>query len=96
MPDQSTDPDGEEDIVRYDWDFDGDSTVDATGITVTHSYNDGGTYDVTLTVYDTKDNSGSSVLPVSVFDASAPPTADVGIHKLPGDLSGHTGRAGVV
>lgn len=51
----SVDSDG--DVVSYEWDFDTDTTVDATGETATHNYGpagDGnwGEFDVTLTVTD--------------------------------------------
>jgi PKD repeat protein len=48
----STDPNGNETIVSYDWDF-GDGTIllDA-GPTPTHAYNKAGQYHVTLTVTD--------------------------------------------
>jgi len=47
----STDSDGQ--IERYEWDFDGDGTVEASGETVTHTYNNAGNYTATLTVSDT-------------------------------------------
>lgn len=46
----SEDPDGS--IRRYEWDLTGDGTVDATGETVTHAYEDPGSYRVTLTAVD--------------------------------------------
>jgi len=45
---ESYDPDGT--IVSYSWDF-GDGTT-ATGIIVSHAYEDNGSYIVTLTVTD--------------------------------------------
>ncbi len=46
----SSDPDGT--VTRYEWDFDGDGTTDATGETVTHTFERPGEYDVTITVVD--------------------------------------------
>jgi len=46
----SYDPDGE--IVRYEWDFDNDGTVDATGKIVEWVFPEPGTYPVKLTVTD--------------------------------------------
>jgi len=46
----SFDPDG--DIVKYNWDFDGDSAPDATGRAAEWSYAEPGTYTVALTVTD--------------------------------------------
>jgi len=56
----STDRDGK--IVRYHWDF-GDSTEEL-GVSVEHSFSEGGTYTVTLTVTDNegkKDRANSTV-----------------------------------
>ncbi|HIP99492.1 TPA: PKD domain-containing protein, partial [Candidatus Bipolaricaulota bacterium] len=46
----SYDPDGE--IVRYQWDFDGDGVVDAEGLKVTWTFSEEGIYKVTLIVTD--------------------------------------------
>lgn len=46
----SFDPDGE--IVKYEWDFDGDGLTDAEGVTATWTFNEAGDYPVTLTVTD--------------------------------------------
>ncbi|MCD2201012.1 PKD domain-containing protein [Halobacterium sp. KA-4] len=47
---QSDDSDGS--IASYNWDFDGDGTTDASGMTVTHTFNTSGTYSVSLEVMD--------------------------------------------
>lgn len=46
----SSDTDGT--ISSYEWDFNGDGTVDATGRTVSHTYDSSATYGVSLTVTD--------------------------------------------
>jgi PKD repeat protein len=46
----SSDSDGS--IVSYEWDFDNDGTVDATGVTTTHTYQTADTYTCKLTVTD--------------------------------------------
>lgn len=46
----SVDPDGK--IRSYRWDLDGDGTTDATGKTVEHRFEQGGSHDVGLTVVD--------------------------------------------
>ncbi|HEY0699907.1 MAG TPA: PQQ-dependent sugar dehydrogenase [Micromonospora sp.] len=46
----STDPDG--DTLTYQWDFTGDGSWDATGVTASHTYPDPGTYTAKLQVTD--------------------------------------------
>ncbi|MBY5161403.1 ThuA domain-containing protein [Salsipaludibacter albus] len=46
----SSDPDGDE--LTYEWDFDGDGTYDATGVTTSHTYTDLGVYSARLRVTD--------------------------------------------
>lgn len=58
----SSSPNGE--IVDYQWDF-GDGGT-ATGQTVTHSYAEGGGYNVTLTVTDGADRTAQSADPLEV------------------------------
>ncbi|NHN48376.1 PKD domain-containing protein [Halostella sp. JP-L12] len=53
-------------VTGYEWDFDGDGTVDATGENTTHTYSTGGTYDVNHTVYDQQGLSDSVVKQVNV------------------------------
>lgn len=61
---QSTDPDGINDIVNYSWIF-GDSTV-GTGLTTNHIYSNNGTYNATLTVTDTMNQSSSNTIIITV------------------------------
>ena len=67
----SSDSDGS--IDSYEWDF-GDGTT-ATGQTPTHSYDDDGSYTVSLTVIDDDGATDSTTQTISV--SNTPPTADV-------------------
>ncbi|MBU0727698.1 PKD domain-containing protein [Patescibacteria group bacterium] len=60
----STDEDN--DIVDYQWDLDGDDTVDQEGKKINYTFTEAGTYEVTLTVVDTEDQSNSSSITVEV------------------------------
>lgn len=53
-------------IVDYKWDFNGDGKDDAAGKTASYVYNDAGTYNATLTVYDAANKTGSTILVVKV------------------------------
>jgi len=64
----SEDPDGE--IERYEWDFDGDGTVDATGPITDHAYENAGGYNATLTVTD--DNGLTDTATVNVTAEEIP------------------------
>lgn len=70
----STDPDG--DVVSHDWDF-GDGG-DGSGAQVAHTFEETGTYDVTLTVTDDRGRTASSTRAVSVEVTSDAP-AQVGV-----------------
>lgn len=63
----SNDPDGS--IVSYSWDF-GDGNV-GSGRTTNYTYNNSGTYDVTLTVTDNDGNTDTATTSIKVD--SAPP-----------------------
>jgi PKD repeat protein len=41
-------------IVSYEWDFDNDTVIDATGVVVTHAFSAEGVYNVTLIVEDSE------------------------------------------
>ena len=58
----SYDPDGR--IVSYTWEFDDGAT--ATGKSVTHTYEQGGTYSATLRIEDQRGATGSATTPVTV------------------------------
>jgi len=70
----SEDPDGE--VVFYEWDFDGDGKVDATGKFATHVFEEPGAQPVTLTVTDDEGNKASITRTVYVeLYTNQPPTA---------------------
>ena len=71
---ESTDSDG--DIDRFEWDFDNDGSLEATGEQVSHTFTEGGEQLVTLTVADSDGTvqSVSQTVPVNTA-----PTAAFGI-----------------
>lgn len=62
---ESYDPDPDN-ILSYEWDFDGDGTFDATGATVSHTYTVRGTFNALLKVMD---NEGLSSFATVVINA---------------------------
>lgn len=60
----STDPNGPEDIVSYEWDF-GDGNL-GSGVVVNHVYVNEGIYTVTLTVTDNGGESDSDAVTIDV------------------------------
>lgn len=60
----STDED--DDIVEYEWDFDSDGTIDASGDVAAFTYNSAGEYRATLFVTDAAGNKTSQTLTVKV------------------------------
>jgi PKD repeat protein len=74
--DGSTDPDGNEDIVSWSWDFGGDGTSEEQS--PAHSFTAAGTYQVTLTVTDAAgatNTSAAQAVTVSTTPGNQPPTA---------------------
>ena len=69
----STDAEGDDTIVLYQWDFDGDGGVDAQGKTVNHAFSVAGAVPVTLTVTDDTGLKGNTTKWINV--QSTPPTA---------------------
>ena len=65
---------GDNPIAGYSWTFaDGAS---ANGVSASHAFDAVGTYNVQLTVTDTKGNASSAICPVVVTDTALPPLAD--------------------
>jgi len=56
-------------IVSYEWDFDGNGTIDDTGITAVHTFTTVGTYLVQLTVTDSAANEYIAFVTVIANDA---------------------------
>ena len=79
----SSDPDGDETIVSYEWDFGDDTT--GTGQTPAHTYTGEGDYEVTLTVTDDADATDTDTQTVSVV-VFANPLVVNGEEYLPRDL----------
>ncbi|KPJ64049.1 hypothetical protein AMK68_02510, partial [candidate division KD3-62 bacterium DG_56] len=61
------DPDPWGEIVSYEWDFDDDGIIDATGDPATHSYAAVGDYPVCVTVTDDQDNATTCCTTVRVY-----------------------------
>jgi len=70
----SSDPDG--DSLTYAWDF-GDGSTGA-GVTTTHAYTAGDTYNVTLVVNDGKVDSLPDTTTATITEVNDPPVADAG------------------
>ncbi len=66
----STDPDGDDDIVTWAWDF-GDDSEEGSGADVTHTYEEAGTYPVVLTVTDAGGLPGTSTQQLTVTAPAA-------------------------
>lgn len=64
--DASNSLDADDDIILYEWDFDGDDVIDQEGTTVTHTFEDAGTYTVRLSIADSEDQTGSASFQVVV------------------------------
>jgi len=62
----SSDSDGS--IISYEWDFDNDTVIDATGVTASHTYNTQGSYTASLTVTDDQGWKGKSQTHIIVFE----------------------------
>lgn len=69
---QSTDPDGVVDIREYKWDF-GDYSDPLQGRKVSHTYQKGNNYTVTLTLVDTKEEKDTDTLIILINE---PPVAN--------------------
>lgn len=64
--DATNSTDSDNNIVDYNWDFDGDGTDDAFGETVNSTYNEEGSYNATLSVTDSDGNIGKTAVIIKV------------------------------
>jgi PKD repeat protein len=73
--------DADGNVAGYEWDVDGDGTVEETteGPTLTHTFADGGEYEATVTAFDTYANHDSAELEVAVAE---PPNASLSVPDL--------------
>jgi Tol biopolymer transport system component len=62
----SSDPDGT--IAQYEWDFDNNGSIDATGVTATHTYSSPGLYTAVLTVTDNTNLKSKFTLLITVLE----------------------------
>ncbi len=90
----SYDPDGQ--IIRYEWDFDGDGKSDkaTTDSRLTHTFSLLGRYDVSVAVFDNHGVSSSFKLIIQVTKPSVTPFLSASIAKL-GSLSLYQGAIGL-
>ena len=72
--DGSGSTDWNKDIISYEWDFDGDGTIDMEGITATYTYQDPNTYTAKLIVTDKKGNTSEATQEIRVY---RPPTVSI-------------------
>ncbi len=73
----STDP--EDDIVEYEWDFDGDGIVDETGDFVSHTYEEVGTFAATLIALDSAGNQDETSVTIEVESQGLVPKLDIDV-----------------
>lgn len=80
--DESTDPD--DNIVSYEWDFDGDGKIDDVGEGAEYTYKETGTYEATLYVQDSEGNETNASITVMVESQGL--TAEVTASTLTGEV----------
>lgn len=66
--DGSSSIDPEDDIVDYEWDFDGDGNSDETGDTAVYTYQEVGTYEAVLLVTDSVGNTSEETITITVTE----------------------------
>jgi len=88
----SSDPDAGDFIASYTFYFgDGSSPMTQPGPTISHTYNNPGTYHATLTVTDSHGQESTNAASVDI-QATPPPSADLSIQKT-GPATGHVGQS---
>ena len=66
-------------IVSYEWDYENDGTIDATGVTNNYSYSSTGSYTVALTVTDDQGSTNTTTSVVTIVDTQNPSTPTLGV-----------------
>jgi PKD repeat protein len=74
--------DADDNIVKYDWDFDNDGQWDAEGSVIEHKFQDPGDYKTILRLTDADGNESRAELSIKVGDEIA--IVDFGVNKLAG------------
>jgi len=88
----SFDPDAGDSVVSYTFYFgDGSSPVTQSSPTISHVYNNPGTYHAALTVTDSHGQESTNAASVDI-QVTAPPSADMTVVKT-GPATGHVGQA---
>ncbi|MBU1089831.1 PKD domain-containing protein, partial [Patescibacteria group bacterium] len=82
--DASKSKDADNNIVKYDWDFDGDGLWDGEGSLAEHKFWDEGKYKTTLRVTDSDENESRAEVNISVGEELA--VVDFGANKLAGTV----------
>lgn len=77
--DAKTSTDLEDDIVEYEWDFDGDGIVDETGDVVSHSYQEIGIFTATLIALDSAGNQDEVSVTIEVESQGLVPKLDIDV-----------------
>ncbi|SEG39979.1 Glucose/arabinose dehydrogenase, beta-propeller fold [Thermomonospora echinospora] len=78
--DASKSTDTEEGPLTYDWDFDGDGTFDASGVTATHTYTELGLYYARLRVTDSGGRAALISTEISVGNTAPVVTIEKAVH----------------
>ena len=100
--DASGSQDPNNNIIQYDWDFDGDAKTDASNITSTYKFQTPGTYNTSLTVTDTTNLTTKAQITVKVEAAGlkanikADPIAGVAPLTVSFDASGSSYPSGTI
>ncbi|MFC1616339.1 PKD domain-containing protein [Patescibacteria group bacterium] len=82
--DASGSTDSDNNIVDYEWDFDGDGVTDGYGAKASYSYNASGTYNAKVKVIDSDGNSGEETIIIQVEAQGV--TANIQADKVDGSV----------
>jgi PKD repeat protein len=72
--DASASIDKDNDIISYEWDFDNDGVMDASGVNAFHGFSEEKTYNVRLTVHDAKGNTSQAFHDIRIYGS---PTLEI-------------------